>query len=486
MGEAVKKITLTCFFITVLLMSSFTLAQSDVSLVPSTDEMTIFGGESKSVGLTVENNQTKTDIFSVSVWPSYWAGVITSIVPDSVKASSSSTGTSKLTFTVDISADEMDSLFKVSATSTTDKTVTDSQNILLRVKRKTPVYVSDLKLDKYTLDPGNSIKIDISIINLVDTPSGRYIMQTVVKSGKKIVERFDDTVANIPGKSTEIVSHIYTFGRYAEPGAYSIESTLKDSMNKVVSIKSVEMRVNSVYKIPTEYTEKTTDYSVFPLWLTTTIRIKNDGNVASPSFQVTERIPAFAGLFFDPEIEPLAQTDVDGSVVYSWLIQTLEPGEEITIMYKFVTWTMWMGVLVIIGCATAFLRYFYAMKIFKRYKHKGPIESEKEIPIMLEVKNRTRHEIKNVVVKDVVPSIAQLVKKFETLTPEIKDTAAGTELIWKIKSLRPKEERILTYRIKPIVEIIGTMKLSKAYMAYIDKKKEKKVIASKRIAIKPK
>lgn len=467
-------------------MSSFAVAQGDVGLTLASNEMTIFGGESKSVDLTIENNQTKTDTFSISVWPSYWAGVITSIVPDSVKVGEQSTRTSKLTFTVDISADEIDSLFKVSVTSSSDKTVTDSQNILLRIKRKTPVYISDLKLDKYALNPGNMIKMDISLLNLVDTASGRYGLQTVIKSGNKIIERFDDTVVNIPGKSTEIVSHTYTFGKYAEPGTYSIESTLKDSLNKVVSIRAVEMRMNSVYKIPTEYTEKTTDYSVFPLWMTTTIKIKNDGNVASPSFQVTERVPAFAGLFFDPEIEPISRVDVDGSIVYSWIIQTLEPGREITIRYKFVIWTMWTGALVIIVCAFAILRYVYAMKIFKRYKYEGPILAEKEIPIMLEVKNKTRHEIKNITVKDVVPPIAQLVKKFETLTPEIKDTTVGTELSWKIKSLRPKEERILTYRIKPIVEIIGTMKLSKAHMSYTGKKKEKTVVASKRIAIRPK
>ena len=72
----------------------------------------------------------------------------------------------------------------------------------------------------------------------------------------------------------------------------------------------------------------------------------------------------------------------------------------------------------------------------------------------------------NLVVRDFVPAIATVVKKFDTLAPKIKRKAMGTELTWRIKQLKPKEERILTYRIKPVIEFIGKLKLPKAYLIY--------------------
>jgi len=102
----------------------------------------------------------------------------------------------------------------------------------------------------------------------------------------------------------------------------------------------------------------------------------------------------------------------------------------------------------------------------------------------LEVRNPTLHEIKNVEVMDLVTPIANVVDKFDTMKPSIKRMDHGTELTWSIRSLRPMEERVLTYRIKPVVEIIGTLMLPKARITYLDRKKRKKDIASKVVIIK--
>jgi hypothetical protein len=80
-----------------------------------------------------------------------------------------------------------------------------------------------------------------------------------------------------------------------------------------------------------------------------------------------------------------------------------------------------------------------------------------------------------------------VVKEFDTLKPEVKVTQTGTTLIWKIDKLRPKEDRVLTYRIKPVMNLEGKVKLPKAYFSYklgkivISRVAEKIVFFSKKV-----
>ncbi|HKZ45355.1 MAG TPA: hypothetical protein VJ343_01495, partial [archaeon] len=89
-----------------------------------------------------------------------------------------------------------------------------------------------------------------------------------------------------------------------------------------------------------------------------------------------------------------------------------------------------------------------------------------------------------VIIRDFVPSIARVVDRFDTVKPVVRRTGTGTEVLWKFDSLKPREERVLTYWIVPSVDVPGTLKLSKAYMKFVDRKRVKKVSASKSILLK--
>ena len=90
-------------------------------------------------------------------------------------------------------------------------------------------------------------------------------------------------------------------------------------------------------------------------------------------------------------------------------------------------------------------------------------------------------EIRNVVIEDYVPPILKLVKRFPTLKPKIKKSGDKIKLTWNIQSLKPGEEVIISYRVKPIVEIVGTLKLPQAKIKYVDKGKVKGIPSSKKI-----
>ena len=120
----------------------------------------------------------------------------------------------------------------------------------------------------------------------------------------------------------------------------------------------------------------------------------------------------------------------------------------------------------------------------KSYKKFATVTGAKEIQIMLEVRNRTRHILKDAVVRDYLPASAQVIDRFDTLRPIVRKTLGGTELSWKFETLKPHEERIITYRIKPSMEIVGEIRLPTANIRYMDHNREYRKTVSKHLLIK--
>ncbi len=467
---------------TISLFLLLPIAIADVNVMLSTNDMVGYTGETPSIDVTVKNNGTSKDTFSVSVWPPQFAGVTTSMDKYIVTVAPDSGETVKLYFSIAMDAEEVTPIFSISAKSTTNENVSDIETLYLRIVRKTNVYIKDIKLEKYTLNPEEAATIETSVINIADTPSGKYYLETTIKKANSIVKKFDDTLEGIAPRSTVKVSKSYTFEKYASPGSYAVESVLKDSANKIVSLKGTNLNIESTYKIPREYSTKSTKYTF--VMIVTTLTVKNEGNVPTPSFYITESIPSIVKSLFDPEIEPDTATQTDGRTVYSWLVPTLDPGKQITIKYNFGLWRIWLAAIIVGVAIYGGFTIFYKPSVVKRYRHEGAITREKEILISLDVRNRTKHEMRDVEVRDFVPSIARVVEKFDTLAPRTRTSEVGTELRWKIDSLKVGEERVLTYRIRPVVEVVGSLNLPEAKVRYADRKKVKRIIASKAVMIK--
>jgi len=463
------------------------VAMADVGVKLSTDSMVGYAGETSSIDLTVVNNGAAIDTFSISVWPQQYYGITPTPEKSIVTVDANSQETIKLDFYIAIDAVEQTPVFSITAKSITNATVSDTQTFYLTVVRKTNVYIKDIKLEKYALDPEETAKIETVVINIGDTASGKYYLETTIKKNDELIKKFDDTLEGIAPLSTAQISKSYTFGKYDRPGTYAIQSVLKDNNDKTISKKATNLEIKVVNKtcdVLLGDIIKSTKFNFF--WITTTLTIKNEGNVPTQNCDVTESVPSFAKTLFSPEKEPISATQAEGRVIYTWLIPPIEPGpvNKVTIKYSFDLWRIWLTILIVVLIVYGAFKFFYKPTIVKRHSHEGPITRNKEILVSLDVRNRTKHEIRDVEVKDVVPSIARVVEKFDTLAPRIKTSEIGTELRWKIDSLKPREERVLTYRIRPVVEVAGTLNLPEAKARYVDRKKLKRIIASKSLLIK--
>jgi len=480
MGMLKRKMLPFLVFIAIFSLVFPTLAiADDIELTISPGDITINTTETETVDIIITNNQAVEDTFSLSVWPpTTWAGVTPNLEKSNVKIAAGSNSTANLYLTISSDAEEMISTFLVTAKSITSESVITSADVRVRVMRKTDVYISDLALDKYVLDPEGCINITPSVTNM-GFFTGTYRLQTSVKKGTSILQRFDDYIFELEGKSIKSVSKSYCFEKYAAAGSYSVEVTLKTDLNKFVDSRTATIRLNKVSDL---VLKRSVLYT--PFIQLKTIKITNEGNIVESNFTVTETVSDFISKFFYSADAPTSTTSENGKKTYSWTVESLEPGAETRIKYEIRFISIWVsGVSIALVVFFAF-SYVYRPRVKKSVRFFGPLKRGKEIVVLLEVRNSTIHEIKNIVVSDSVSPIASLIEKFDTMRPTVKKSEAGTVLSWKMKSLKPLEERVLTYRIKPKVDIIGSMRLPRATLEYVNHKKEKKTIASRSLEVK--
>jgi len=471
--------TFLAFSIAFVFIISNVMADGEVAVEMSPSDITINTTETDSVNIVIKNNQASSDTFSLTVWPATtWAGITPNLEKSNVKVSGDSEENVKLYFTVSSDADEIITTFLVTAKSTSNSDIIDSSEVDVRVMRKTSVYVSSVVLDEYVIDQEGCVNMTVDVANS-GSSSGPYRLTTKIRKGLDILEEYTNEIDVVDGNSIETVSNFYCFDKYAEAGTYTISSVLKTPLNRQLASKSTTLRISENSNI---VVDKSVSYNLFAQ--VKTITITNEGNVEEKDLAVTETVSNFVDNLFYPMDQPSSSSEENNKVVYSWNIDSISPGEEVVIQYEIRYVSIWFSGLVILIVVSLAFSYVYTPRIRKKFTLIGSLKKGKEIPVLIEIKNSTVHEIKNVEVVDMVPPIAKLVEKYDTLKPNTKKKSSGVELTWKINSLKPLEERVLTYRIKPNVDIIGSMRLPKVEMDYVNNKKEKKSVSSNPVEIK--
>jgi hypothetical protein len=478
---ALNKLQFTIFSVcTFLLLSQISFATEDISLTLSANDIMIYSGESKPVDVTIQNNQNYGDRFSINIFYLQAPGI--TIVPEkySIDVGANSNSTFRIYLYASECVEEMRTLVTITLKSLTHENVQDSKVISLNTIRNFTVCIYESKLDKYVINPGETIKISTKLKNPTGVYSMPIILETKIMKEGKTIEKFEDRIETVPSNSLQQTDHYYTFDKYSAAGFYSVEVTLKDTSGVFLEKKKIDFRIAQLPEKVVK--EETVTWGLFTQ--TVTIKVRNDGNVNSSGFYLTATIPIFMKPFFFPKVRPTSEDRVENTIIYSWYIEGLAPAEEREIKYEVSTSNSLLIALAIIGFAIYSFNYVFRISIVKKHKYVGPLTKEKEITISLEVRNRTKHEIKDILIRDFVPSIATVVEKFDTLRPTLRKVAGGTELIWRLDYLKPLEERVLTYKVRPSIDIIGTLKLPKALMRYSDKDKKIKKIISKSIKIK--
>lgn len=461
-----------------------TISFAQVAVYVSNSNINLNSSETRSVEVTV-NNAGSSDKFSFRVFPPFAPSGNGQITTDMDKTTavidSHQNATFELTFSASACiADYSTNVFTVTASSILNPDTQGNASIQVTTVRRFPVCISKVTLSNDTLIPQQTMTITTQIENPSDVASTPFNLIINIKNSSDalVFDPVINPIDIIQSKSTKTVSNTFTIPQSIGYGRFNVELILQNTQTRELSTQTVSFVVQQFEK---PMVQKTVNYGL--LTQDVFLNVRNDGNSAVNA-STSETIPLFMKTFVSLVNKPATEQNVGNNVIYTWLFFNLQPGEERTIEYQINLWQIvLLAVLIIVAVAYAF-SYVFTIRIVKQHRLFGPVAGSKEVVITLEVKNRTRHMIRDVYVRDFLPSFATVVERFETVKPLVRKVTGGTEIIWKFDSLRSMDERVLTYRIKPNMEILGEIKLPRAIIRYSDRKQQLQKVLSKNISIK--
>ncbi len=412
----------------------------------------IFRNESAVFALTIMNTKGFQDSFQVSTRDPDW--VLTTQPPlSSIPALSSQSYLLFLKPKQDVEPGPYAVPVKVKSLMT-GKFKED--NLLVSVKQGSPFlgeYAPTVALDAVIsreVDPREkvSLKVKLSNKNPRDLP-GLKVKVSGLFSKQDVVHLYP--------LEQKTVEYLLSTDPLTKPGVYRVrvEAVLG---NETLAESSKEVEVKPYSELREESTS-----SSYLFRKQTLFEITNEGNVER---RVVKKLslPLWKKPFASFKPEPVKVRE-GGETFYEWR-KTLQPLEsfkvEVVENYRSLALIFLAS---IIGVAAYYL--FRSPVVVK--KSAVTINEKEDLKVTLELKNRGKHRVRNVRISDKVPSLGDVYKKTEigTVKPsKLVKTSKGTLLKWELETLEPYEERIITYKVKPKLKLIGGMRLPAARVVF--------------------
>jgi hypothetical protein len=226
--------------------------------------------------------------------------------------------------------------------------------------------------------------------------------------------------------------------------------------------KESQDKIKGLFKISTDYI------------------VTNNGNIKKKSnFKVHTTV--LQKLF--TKTDPKPDTTNLKNQYFEWSLD-LQPNEEAHISvvrnYRPALYLILMSIIVLM----VYFIYRSPVLIKKESIVVGPSDDGiSEMKVLLHLRNRSAELIENLTLTDLVSPIANLVKQehLGTLEPTkiLKHHKKGTIIKWEFEVLEPFEERIISYRIKTRMTIVGGLTLPSAKIKFLRKDTERVVKSNK-------
>jgi nitrogen fixation protein FixH len=189
--------------------------------------------------------------------------------------------------------------------------------------------------------------------------------------------------------------------------------------------------------------------------------LKNNGNYNVTKLAKLQK-NFFERIFTSSSAKPVKLVD-SGIAYLSWNVP-LEPKQEYTIIVNTNYTPLAIIIIIIIGGIISYYIFRSPVLLFKRAKIVSlSEEGVSDIKVRLHIKNRSGKVIRNIKIVDKYPKIVQL--EDESTLGMLKPTKMITAdkahqlLMWNLDVLDPYEERLLVYRLRSTLNIVGNISL---------------------------
>ena len=204
------------------------------------------------------------------------------------------------------------------------------------------------------------------------------------------------------------------------------------------------------------------------------IDVTNNGNVEKV-FEVTKKITLLKRIFISTEPKSSFSIKSEDGRYIAWNVE-LNPDETKTIIVKESYRLLALILVLIILAVICYYVFRPPILIKKEVSHIGTSEGGiSDIKVILYIKNRTSRLVEDITVIEKVPHIANIGKEFQvgTIKPTkvIQNPKKGTLVKWELQNLEAFEERIITYKIKSKLSILGGLTLPATIVKYMKRGK---------------
>ncbi len=170
----------------------------------------------------------------------------------------------------------------------------------------------------------------------------------------------------------------------------------------------------------------------------------------------------------------------DGEI--RWEI-TVQPGTEKVVQYQTNYVPLLLipfAIIIIVGGAWYFTRKVTIKKELVDYKrHPGFMD----LKIQLRIKNLSGSELRNVKIYDPLPAFIKEVRDYGTIPGKVTRKAKQRVVLWELEKINPKEERVVSYKVRTSLEVLGKVLFKPAKIEYKDEKGMKQEEASNVLAL---
>ncbi|MFH1276588.1 MAG: hypothetical protein ABIH82_05750 [Candidatus Woesearchaeota archaeon] len=468
-GGNILKVKLLLLVILFLFSAVLVVADSSIVVTPTKNQISV--AEQAEFSLKITNNEAFTQRYSLySLQSGQGWGVDPSPLKDKIiQINPGQSYTTKIM--VNPLDDFLPGIYYVHMTIESDHGERYNEAMKIYVGNEKPMgylpsFIVEVDMDE-KINPQEpvSIKLFLENRNPLDLSNLKVKMQSEMVG-------FDKEVSiDLPPLQKKTVEFTVTPNPYQQPKDYLLFFVFEKEGQ---TVKVMEQRVEVVTMLP-DFTLDSVSQSKY-LKKIVKINVKNEGNVLNTQ---EVKVP----ISFIGSLLTRADTKRMGGETYAVWELTLQPSEsvevEMAINYRVLLFLLIFIVLILV--------FYFAVKspvlinkkaVTTKSDDEGALS---EIKVTLEVKNKSKKPLKDIQVIDLIPGIANLEKSLElgTLKPhQIKHTQKGTKVIWSLAEIEGQEHRLITYKVKAKLNILGTLSLPRAIVEFKKGKKARKAYSN--------
>jgi len=300
-------------------------------------------------------------------------------------------------------------------------------------------------------DPRETMKVSVLMKNrnMLDMKN-----VTLRISSDLFFKEINTTLGPRKEKTSEV---LFDLDPLQAPGVYKVRVDVYYPItDKIVSESDTEVKISTYSAITPAFV-----YSNNWFIHTTKISLENIGNYERTK-EIAMIMPWYKRMFTSADTES-ELVRIDGRTNMQWN-PSVKPMETkvitITTNYRLIFIAIFLLILAIV-------LYFVLRNPVVLLKEAGVIEEDEhgisEIKVKVFIKNRSRKSLEQLTITDKIPGITEYVESnnLGSLKPSriTKTTAKGTILHWDLDKLDAFEERIITYKLRSKLKIVGDVSL---------------------------